>query len=327
MEMSAQMSSLKHKSVAVLIPAYNEELTIRNVILDFWGYCGKENYDYKIYVIDNNSKDNTNQIARQTLLDLDITGEVLFVKRQGKANAIKYAFQKIDADVYVMIDADSTYWAEDMDKFIQPVLNDDVDMVIGDRISTGHYVQENKRAFHGFGNSLVKNMINYIFSAELKDIMTGYRSFSRRMVKNFPILCEGFELETDMSIFCLEHKLNIIEVPIKFTDRPDGSFSKLNTFSDGTKVILTIFNMFRNHKPLQFFSIVGVIFFVLSLVAGAFPITNYIETRYVEQVPMAILSVGLMIISILSFAIGLILSSVRNYHNMNFDIQLRKFNK
>lgn len=306
--------------VAVIIPAYNEELTIKEVILDFWGYQKKENYDYKIYVIDNNSKDKTNQFAKQTYAEHEISGEVMFVKRQGKANAVKHAFQKIDADVYIMIDADCTYWAEDVDKFIDPILNDDMDMVIGDRMSTGHYADENKRAFHGFGNSLVKNMINYIFKAKLKDIMTGYRGFSRRLVKNYPILCEGFELETDMSIFCLEHKFNVIEVPIKFTDRPDGSFSKLNTYSDGIKVIFTILNMFRNYKPLHFFSIVGFIFLVLGLVAGSFPISNYIETKYVEQVPMAILSVGLIIISFLTFSIGLILSSVRRYQNINFEV-------
>lgn len=311
-------------NVAIIVPAYNEEITIKDVVLDFWNYHDKNKYNYKIYVIDNNSQDATNLITNKVFQEYGVDGEIIFVKRQGKANAVRRAFSEIDADVYVMIDADSTYWAEDLDKFIAPVLNDNIDMVIGDRISTGHYTAENKRAFHGFGNSLVRNMINYIFQANLKDIMTGYRAFSKVMVKNFPILCEGFELETDMSIFCLEHKLNILEVPIKFTDRPDGSFSKLNTFSDGFKVILTIFNMFRNYKPLQFFSIVSVILLVLGLAAGVFPILNYLETRYVSQVPMAILSVGLVVVSMLSFAIGLILSSVRNYQNMNFDIQLRK---
>ena len=312
------------KNIAIIIPAYNEEITIKNVMLDFWSYNNKSEYNYRIYVIDNNSQDSTNLIANITIQEYNINGEVLFVKRQGKANAVRAAFSKIDADVYVMIDADSTYWAEDLDKFILPVLKDDIDMVIGDRISTGNYVAENKRAFHGFGNRLVKNIINYIFNADLADIMTGYRAFSKKMVKNFPILCEGFELETDMSIFCLEHKLNILEVPIKFTDRPDGSFSKLNTFSDGFRVLLTIFNMFRYYKPLQFFSIISLILLILGFIAGMFPILNYIETRYVSQIPMAILSVGLVVVSMLSLSIGLILSSVRNYHNMDFEIQIHK---
>ena len=310
------------KRIAIIIPAYNEEQTIKDVILDFWFYSNKHLYDYSIYVMDNNSKDNTNQIAKQTFLESNINGKVIFVKRQGKANAVKVAFRKINADAYVMIDADSTYWAEDIDKFIAPIINDDIDMVIGDRMSSGHYAQENKRAFHGFGNSLVKKMINYIFKSKLQDIMTGYRGFSRRLVKNYPILCEGFELETDMSIFCLEHKFNVLEVPIKFTDRPEGSFSKLNTYRDGIKVIMTILNMFRNYKPLQFFSLIGTILLILGLIAGAFPIINYIETKYVQQVPMAILAVGLIITSMLAFSIGLILSSVRRYQNINFELRI-----
>ena len=144
------------KKLAVIIPAYNEEQTIKEVILDFWSYSKKEQYDYKIYVIDNNSKDNTNKIARDTFTEYGIVGDVMFVRRQGKANAVKYAFQSIESDVYIMIDADCTYWCEDIDKFIAPILNENIDMVIGDRISTGNYQDENKRAFHGFGNSLVK---------------------------------------------------------------------------------------------------------------------------------------------------------------------------
>lgn len=315
------------KTVAVIIPAYNEELTIKDVILDFWSYPNKDKYDYKIIVIDNNSADKTQQIAQQVFSEENISGDVLFVKRQGKANAVKHVFNKIDADVYVMIDADSTYWAEDIDSFINPILNDNVDMVIGDRMSTGHYSKENTRSFHGFGNQLVKNMINYIFSASLKDIMTGYRSFSKRLVKHYPILCEGFELETDMSIFCLEHKFEVLEVPIKFTNRPDGSFSKLNTVSDGVKVIFTIFNLFRNYKPLQFFSIIGGFLLLLGIICGSFPIANYIETRYVQQLPMAVLSVGLVISSFLSFSIGLILSSVRRYQNILFELNLLKKNE
>ncbi len=307
--------------IAVIIPAYNEELTIKDVILDFWTAPYKDRYDYKIYVIDNNSQDDTNIIAKNTLAENNINGEVFFVKRQGKANAVRYSFSKIDADVYIMIDADSTYWAEDLEKFINPVLFDDVDMVIGDRISNGMYAQENKRKFHGFGNLLIKKMINYIFHAELQDIMTGYRSFSKRLVRNYPILCEGFELETDISIFCLEHKFNILEVPIKFSDRPNGSVSKLNTYSDGIKVILTVLDLFRNYKPMQFFSWIGMVLLILGLLSGIFPILNYVETRYVTQVPMAILAVGLVVTSMLSFSIGLILSSVRRFHNISFELR------
>lgn len=310
------------KKIAIIIPAYNEALTIKEVILDFWSRSNRHQFDYKIYVIDNNSTDDTKLIAEEVFQSNHIDGEIFFVKRQGKANAVKTAFQKIDADVYVMIDADHTYWAEDLDKFIDPVLNQDIDMVMGDRMSTGRYAENNKRAFHGFGNSVVKNMINFIFNASLKDIMTGYRAFSRRLVKNYPILCDGFELETDMTIFCLENKFNVIEVPIKFTDRPSGSFSKLNTYRDGMRVILTILNLFRNYRPLQFFSLIGFVLFIFSLLTGAFPIANYVQTHYVDQVPMAILSVGLMITSVLSFSIGLILSSVRRIQSINIGLRL-----
>jgi glycosyltransferase involved in cell wall biosynthesis len=311
------------KKVAIIIPAYNEELTIKSVILDFFEYCKKStDFSYKIYIIDNNSKDATNSIAHQVISEFQINAEILFVKRQGKSNAVREAFRYIDADAYIMIDADSTYWAEDLDKFIYPVLNDSIDMVIGDRISTGIYHQENTRSFHGFGNSLVKNLINLIFNAKLKDIMTGYRAFSKRFVKNYPILCEGFELETDMSIFCLEHKFNIIEVPIKFTDRPQGSFSKLNTFSDGFKVIMTIFALFKNYKPMQFFGLIGFLLLILSVIAGVFPVIEYIEMKFVYKVPMAILAVGLAISSFLMFGIALILGSIRKYQNMNFELNI-----
>ena len=310
------------KKIAVIIPAYNEELTIKEVILDFWSFANKQNFDYRIYVIDNNSKDRTRQLATEVFAEHAIPGEIIFVKRQGKANAVKVAFRKINADVYILIDADCTYWAEDIEKFIHPILNDDADMVVGDRISTGHYAENNKRAFHGFGNALVKNSVNYIFNASLSDIMSGYRGFSRRFIKNYPILCEGFELETDMSIFCLENKLNFLEVPIKFTDRPSGSFSKLNTYQDGLKVLMTILNLFRNYKPLQFFSSIGIVLLVLGLLAGMFPIENYIKTHYVQQIPMAILSVGLVITSMLAFSIGLILSSVRRMQNIMFETNL-----
>lgn len=311
--------------IAIIIPAYNEELTIREVIQDFNEYNNKNQYDYKIYVIDNNSTDSTQKLAKDYIKQHNINAEVLFVKRKGKSNAVRYAFRNIDADCYIMIDADCTYWAEDLDKFIIPILNDNVDMVIGDRLSTGAYAQENDRNMHQFGNSLVKKMINYIFKSDLKDIMTGYRGFSRDLVKNYPIVCEGFELETDLSIFCLAHRFNILEVPIKFTSRPEGSFSKLNTFSDGFKVIVTIINMFRIHKPLQFFSTIACVVLICGLIAGTFPILNYINTRYVSQVPMAILAVGLMLTAITLFTIGIILSSITIYHNMDFELRMLNF--
>jgi glycosyltransferase involved in cell wall biosynthesis len=313
--------------IAVIIPAYNEELTICDVLKDFHSYNNKDQYEYKIYIIDNNSKDKTRELAQSYIEKNHINAEILFVKRQGKANAIRYALRMINADCYIMVDADCTYWAEDLDKFIKPILFDNIDMVIGDRLSTGAYAQENDRNLHQFGNNLVKKMINKIFRANLQDIMSGYRGFSRELVKNYPINCEGFELETDLSIFCLAYRFNIMEVPIKFTSRPDGSFSKLNTLSDGIKVIMTIFNMFRVHKPLQFFSIIASLALILGFSAGMFPIINYIESRYVSQVPMAILAVGLVITSIILLVAGIILSNIKIYHDMLFELQFIKNNK
>lgn len=314
------------KKIAVIIPAYNEELTITTVLKDFNSYQYKNQYDYKIYVIDNNSQDQTAIYAQACIDENNINAEVIFVKRQGKANAIRYAFSIIDADCYVMIDADNTYWAQDLDQFILPVLDDRVDMVIGDRISTGSYLQENNRNLHNFGNNLVSFMVNKIFKSEITDIMTGYRSFSKRLVKNYPIICEGFELETDLTIFCLAYKFDIKEVDIKFTSRPVGSFSKLNTFSDGMKVIITIFNLFRVYKPLQFFSIISLICLILGLSAGIFPIMNYINSHYVSQIPMAILAIGLVIIAIILFATGIILSNIKIYHDMLFELRIKNHN-
>ncbi len=287
---------------------------------DFNNYHNKDKYDYKIYVVDNNSQDKTQELAKEYIKKNNINSELMFVKRQGKANAVRYAFRNIEADCYIMIDADCTYWAEDLDKFIEPILNNNIDMVIGDRLSTGAYAQENDRNMHQFGNNLVKRMINKIFKSNLQDIMTGYRGFSRNLVKNYPIICEGFELETDLSIFCLAYRFNVLEVPIKFTSRPEGSFSKLNTVSDGIKVIMTIFNMFRVHKPLYFFSIISGFVLLLGIIAGAFPIFNYIESRYVSQVPMAILAVGLVITAIVLFVAGIILSNIKIYNDMLFEL-------
>lgn len=309
-------------TTAVIIPVYNEEKTVNAVMLDFWEAMKNRADDCAIYVIDNNSSDQTKEIVLSTYEQHAINGKYLFVKRQGKSNAIKEAFRQIEADVYVIVDGDSTYWGKDLEALTYPILKCNMDMVIGDRMSNGHYANENKRSLHEFGNMLVKKLINKIFKADLKDIMTGYRAFSRRFVKNYPILCEGFELETDMSIYALEHKFNICELPITYSDRPKGSESKLNTFRDGMKVIFTIFNLFRNYKPLHFFSLIGLTLLCIGLIAGSFPIYNYITMHYVTQIPMAILSVGLVVLSFLSFSIGIMLSTIRRYQNIHFEVRM-----
>ena len=306
-----------NKKIAIILPAYNEELTIEKVILDFHEHCP---YGL-IYVIDNNSSDNTNQIAKAVLKENNIKGDVIFVKRQGKANAMKTAFNRVDADIYIMADADLSHFAQDMEKLLAPVASGEYDLAIGNRFTESGYEKENKRKFHNFGNNLVRNLINLLFKADLKDIMSGYRVLSKNFVRNYPIMCEGFEIETEMTLHCLDKRFNLIELPITFKDRIEGSISKLNTFSDGFRVLITIFNIFKDYRPLLFFSLLSIICFILGLGFGLEPIKDFIEYKYVYKVPLAILATGLMIFSLLFFAIGLILDTIVRYEKFNFEMR------
>ena len=301
----------------IILPAYNEELTIEKVILDFHKYAPEAS----IYVIDNNSSDNTNSIAKKVIARNSINGGVLFVRRQGKANAMKTAFAKIDADIYVMADADHTYFGHDLEKMLSPVLSGEYDLVVGNRFTAAGYGKENKRLFHNFGNNLVKRLINLLFKAGLVDIMSGYRVLSRNFVKNYPIMCEGFEIETEMTLHCLDKRFNIIELPITYKDRIEGSFSKLNTFKDGFRVLKTIFNIFKDYRPMLFFSILSFLFFIVGVLLGIDPVMEFIEYKYVYKVPSAILATGLMIFSLLFFAIGLILDTIVRYEKFNFEMR------
>lgn len=307
--------------IAVVLPAYNEEKTIRGVVLDF----ARELPDASIYVIDNNSKDLTNKIAKETLEEIGNRGKVLFEGRQGKANAIRKAFSEIDADIYVMVDADLTYPASDVHKLIEPIKNGRADMSVGDRMSEGKYHNENKRRFHGFGNYFIKFCINTIFKTDLKDIMTGYRAFTRRFIKNYPILIEGFELETDLTLHALDNRFAIAEVPIDYRDRPEGSFSKLSTFKDGYRVIFTIVKMLKNYRPFTFFGFLSLICFILGLSAGLPVLIEFIRIQYVSHVPLAILATGLMIFSLLLFSVGLILNTVVKLHKADYEQRLLNY--
>lgn len=304
-------------NIAIILPAYNEELTIEKVILDFHQFS----QNASIYVVDNNSSDKTNEIAKKVINENMIKGEVIFVRRQGKANAMRAAFGKIDADVYVMADADLSHRAEDLSKLLSPVLSGEYDLAVGNRFTEEGYEKENKRRFHNFGNNLVRKLINLLFNADVKDVMSGYRVLSRNFVKNYPIMCEGFEIETEMTLHCLDKKFNFIEVPIIFKDRIEGSISKLNTFSDGVKVFITIFNIFKDYRPLLFFSMLSIIFFIAGLGFGIEPIKDFIKYKYVYKVPLAILATGLMIFSLLFFAIGLILDTIVRYEKFNFELR------
>ena len=303
------------KKVAILIPCYNEELTIAKVIRDF----KKELPDAIIYVYDNNSSDDTYKIA------LDEGAVVKKEYRQGKGNVVRSMFGDIDADIYVMIDGDDTYPAQFVHDIIQPILNDEADIVIGDRHSNGTYKDENKRALHNFGNNLVKNIINKLFNADLQDIMTGYRAFNKKFVKNMPVNSFGFEIETEMTLHTLDKGFLIKEIPIEYRDRPEGSYSKLNTYSDGLKVLKTILWVFKDYKPLAFFSMLSVMFFIFGLVVGIPVIEEFIATSMITKMPSAILASGLMIISILSLFSVFILDTIVKQHRELYRISLMRW--
>ena len=232
-------------------------------------------------------------------------------------------FKDIESDIYILVDGDDTYPAHFVHKLIKPIICKEADMVIGDRLSNGSYEKENSRLFHGFGNKLVKFLINKLFKANLKDIMSGYRVFNREFVKNIAILSEGFEVETEMTISALDKRFLIKEIPIDYKDRPEGSYSKLNTFSDGVKVLKTIFTLFKDYKPLIFFSLVSLIFFLFSLFVGSVVISEFVKTHYITKIPSAILAVGLMLISIISLFSGFILDTIIKHNKENYEVHLK----
>lgn len=286
--------------IAVLIPCYNEELTVEKVVADF----KKELPEADIYVYDNNSKDRTAELARKA-------GAIVVPEyRQGKGNVVRSMFRDIDADIYVMIDGDDTYPADEVHKLIEAV-EEGNDMVIGDRLSSTYFT-ENKRPFHNTGNSMVRIMINKIFKSDIKDVMTGYRAFSRRFVKTVAIMSPGFQIETELTATSLQYRYNVKSIPITYRDRPEGSSSKLNTFSDGFKVIMTLFDLAKDYRPLLFFGLLSVLFFIVGLLIGMPVIIEFIQTAYITKVPSAILASGIMIIAVLLIMLGLIIDHQAN---------------
>lgn len=300
------------EKIAVLLPAYNEEVTIQKVIKDFQKVLPEAD----IYVYDNNSKGKTNELAREA------GAIVRFEPRQGKGNVVRSMFREIDADYYIMVDADDTYPAAEVEKLLEPLRNGMADMTIGDRLSNGTYAKENKRGFHDFGNNLVKILINKLYKGNYNDIMTGYRGFNRFFVKTFPVLSPGFEIETELSIHSLDKRFKLVEVPITYQDRPEGSESKLNTFSDGFKVLKMIFNLFKDYKPLLFFSLITGILFVLGLLIGLPVISEFAKTGMIDKLPSAILATGFMILAALSFVSGFILDTMVRQNRMQYELKV-----
>ena len=234
-------------------------------------------------------------------------------------------FRDIDADIYIMVDGDDTYPAEAARELIQPIINNEADMVIGDRLSNGTYEKENKRAFHNLGNNLVQGLIGLLFKNEIKDIMTGYRAFNRFFVKTMPVMSEGFQIETEMSIHALDKKFRLKEIPIEYRDRPDGSESKLNTFRDGYRVIKTLLELFKDYKPLLFFGSISIFSLVLGLLVGIPVIAEFVLTRFITKVPSAILAVGFIVVSVTSLSCGLILDTISATTKRNYELYLNNY--
>lgn len=298
--------------VAVLIPCYNEAKTIEKVVKDF----KKELPEAKIYVYDNNSKDGTDEIARKA------GAIVKYETRQGKGNVIRTMFREIDAECYIMVDGDDTYPAESAKEMVKAVLEEDVDMVVGDRLSST-YFQENKRPFHNTGNVVVRALINRIYKSDIRDVMTGLRAFSYKFVKTFPVMSKGFELETEMTIHCLDKNMKVKNVIIEYRDRPADSPSKLNTIPDGIKVIKTIFGFYKNYKPLNFFTLIALVLFIIGLVFLIPAAVTFIQTNGANiRVPSIIVSVLIFICTLQSLFAGLTLDNIIKTSRQNFEMRL-----
>ncbi len=301
--------------ISILIPCYNEELTIASVIQDF----RNEIPDADIYVYDNNSTDHTYDVAMQNGAIVERES------RQGKGNVVRSMFRNIDSDIYVLVDGDNTYPADTVHTLIQPVLSKQCDMATGERLTNGSYEEQKKRrAFHSFGNNLVTLLVNKCFGSSIHDVMTGYRVFNRRFVKNTPILCSGFELETELTLHALDKGLRIMEIPIDYRDRPEGSESKLSTFKDGYLVLKTVFRVIKDYKPLQFFASMSVLLLISGLFAGIPVINEFIKTGFINKIPSAVLAVGLVLSSGIFVTCGLVLDTIVRQHKENFEVMILK---
>jgi len=302
-------------TVAVLIPCYNEEATIYRVISDFKAALP----DAKIYVFDNNSSDKTIEEAKRA------QAIVVSEYRQGKGNVVRSMFRLVEADFYVMVDGDLTYPASDVHSLLEPVVSGRASMVVGDRHSSKAYEIENTRRFHGAGNRLVRWLINKLFRVELKDIMSGYRVFSRFFVKTCPVMSDGFEIETELTLHALDKKFSLVEVPIGYKDRPEGSVSKLNTFLDGYRILKTILWLFKDYKPFLFFGFCSFVFFVLGWSIGVFPVLEYIQTSYVKKVPSAVLAASLEVLAMLCLVCGVILDTIVRQNKEAYELKLLNY--
>ena len=297
--------------VAVLIPCYNESKTVKKVVEDF----RKSLPEAAIYVYDNNSTDGTGELAKEA------GAIVRHEYQQGKGNVIRRMFREIDAEVYVMVDGDDTYPAEAAPEMVRKVVEEQSDMVVGDRLSSTYYT-ENKRPFHNFGNSFVKNCINRFFDTNIQDIMTGYRAFNYQFVKTFPVLSHGFEIETEMSIHAIDKRMQVENVIIPYRDRPEGSVSKLNTFSDGWSVIKTLIRLFRIYNPFAFFGTISAVLLLVALALFIPVLVTYFETGLVPRYPTLIVSGFLAVAAIQLTGVGISLQNMLHKNRQDFELEL-----
>ncbi len=294
--------------IAVLIPCYNEEKTIEKVVHD----VREALPEAVIYVYNNNSTDRTEELAKKA-------GAVVRREyKQGKGNVIRRMFREVEAECYLMIDGDDTYPLESAREMTELVLEKHADMVVGDRLSSTYY-EENKRPFHNFGNSLMKNAINFLFHSDIQDIMTGYRAFSYGFVKTFPVISQGFEIETEMTIHAVNYNLQVENVVVDYRDRPEGSESKLNTFSDGFRVLFKLFQLFKNYKPFLFFGALGILLAAVGFVMFVPILAEYFRTGLVPRFPTLIVSCFLVLAAVQSFFSGMILSESCSVERRNFE--------
>ncbi len=296
-------------NIAILLPCYNEALTIEKVVKDF----KQELPEAQIWVYDNNSSDGSAELAQAA------GALVRRVRQQGKGHVVRRMFQEIDADIYVMVDSDDTYPADEVHQLIAPIASGEADMVNGDRLSST-YMQENKRPGHNFGNTLVCTLIRLFWGQKVNDVMTGYRAFSRHFIKSCPVLSKGFEIETEMTLHTLDKRMSLVEIPIQYRDRPEGSVSKLNTVRDGIRVLKTIFNFFRFYRPEFFFGIVGTVLLVLAMALFIPVLIHYFQEGEVPRLPTLNFAGFLAIAGLLSYSVGLILGACKKYSDMMFEI-------
>lgn len=306
---------MSESKIAVMIPCYNESLTIEKVIRDFRNVLP----DADIYVYDNNSTDGSAELAEKA------GAIVRHEYKQGKGNVMRTMFREIEADCYLIVDADDTYPAENAPEMCRMILDGKADMVNGDRLSTT-YTEENKRPFHDFGNKLVRKLVNSLFDGDLRDIMTGYRAMNRRFVKEYPLLSKGFEVETEMSLFALDGNYLVREIPIQYRDRPKGSESKLNTFSDGFRVLKMIVMLFRDYKPFWFFTILSIISFLIGTILVIPIIHEFRQTGLVERFPTLFVSMFLYVAALLFFCSGSILDVLKNNQRKNRELLVKQLN-